>query len=661
MKRPTTATTAATLIGSDQRMRSTKAKELVAPVAKRSPASAGRDSEPKRRRSAAVDIAASRDRRSRPSSVAVLARQTRVEVDQRDGVKRLIARFPIPLEDDQEVDITFLLALPNLWEMMAEGFRVWGSGVARTTRYVRAGTLHLGIVSYLLERSPTAGPADLGVHWTSFKSWLDHYVTSDDASVLSPPTCKERYSALRPLLHCLLDHPFWGDTAAKALDEYPVNQYRNSGRHSQPRQRLPRDVLERIDAAAQRELIAIRDRLNEGQRLIADGTRLLLRGTPDYKNFSVVLARLAYLYPTMIPHQDQVRATDSKLAHWLYLPKSRGGHGVTKVGSYLYASSRDLVPFVLLITIDGLLNPDSVLTMTWPMITEWDRAGEPCYRVTASKPRAGHDPSKFVDPALYTTWIDTLKRATERIRSDLPLHARDRLFVFAQLWGEARTGSYFNSATSSTASSDPAWKLALKRFQELNGLPYFNLSQLRPTGADEIGIRWGSQAAQTALEHEEWRTTERSYAKSGTRDRERESLGTVVQTYERFIGTSGRSDVRRLRITPTMDKGSATPGYACLDPYDSPRPGQRKERLCSAYGECPACPLAGFDDKNPLAVASAVALRTAIHGAQRDIAPQAWLLRWVPVLKSLEGQLSTVTSEVAHRAALFKIRLPTVG
>src|SRR5690606_39934671 len=80
-----------------------------------------------------------------------------------------------------------------------------------------------------------------------------------------------------------------------------------------------------------------------------------------------------------------------------------------------------------------------------------------------------------------------------------------------------------------------------------------------------------------------------------------EASAGVQAPRERWISSDGRVDARSRG--PNKDRTAATPGFVCLDPFDSPLASQAKGKLCGAYGKCPSCPLATVDPDHVYALA----------------------------------------------------------
>jgi hypothetical protein len=585
---------------------------------------------------------------------------------ERDGspVTRLPIIFPDHRFGDQRIDLSFLLSLRNLYEPLSVAFRSWGTNVARKTRQEAARQLSRGFVRFAKSKKPDMSLRDLDETMLSaFIKWLDSADGSARNNITHPNTRRKNIHTLHVMLLAMTKHNLWKEEALRVLDIFPSRVYVATNEKSNPRARLSREHLEAIDAAAQRELIAIRNRLAEGRRLIEEGRAKIANGSSDYSDIAVTLAELTRRYPNVIPNYKQLRKEAPDLYSWVYKSNHRNhGFGNTLLGSYLYASPRELVPIVLLFAIEGGFNAESVLQMEFEELEIVSRLGVGSLRVSPKKHRGKKDPVKFFDPVWVLPWLQALEELTVRLRPFLPQQYEQRLFVYAQKWGEKRAPTAFEASKSSAGDSRSSqFPHALKSFISDNDLKRFTLGQLRPTESDEVGLAHGSLVASQAMNHAQFQTTEASYLSAGTRARESERLSLIVDQMKRWVVSGGKIDTRRSGRPNNFDKGSATPGFTCADPYDSPRPGQSQHRLCKAYGECPSCSQAAVNPSDPVSVAFYLGLKDAIVRGQAAMTPVAWLTKWRPILADLSGIFALVSESTLHKASQYTLRLPTVG
>jgi hypothetical protein len=581
----------------------------------------------------------------------------------KNGKRYICLTFARPNRKDHVLDVSFLLDLPNLTEPFLAGLRArCAELLSERSRVHDCNELALGLCTYLKTYHPTARLKDLRDDvLTSFVKWQDSPAASRvGLAALATGTSHGRVQVGMRMLEALRDIPPWSLDAADVLAEYPRNTH--PGRHFQvtPHATLPSAELEQILYAAIVEINAIRARLDEGERLLAEGQILLAAGagqsSREYRaSPALILAALVGLSPTVLPAHETLRASNPDLLNAII-----ESGGLSQFARYRYASSRDLVPFVIALTIEGAYNPDTVLGLTWAGVRPKETLGASLTTVEGPKARASNGISgKDLDPAVVDPWFDLLRRLTSRLQDALPEHEKGRVFVFSPE-SKGTQAKAFGSKTSG-ASSDTPWQHGLKRFRKHHDLPNFSLTNLRSTMLDLVGQREGSIAASQAGNHKNFQTTEGHYIGPGTRERERERLGFAVLQMERYLGTRGKIDPR-LSVRPNgMDQTAATPGFGCSDSYDSPIPGQRKGRFCRAFGRCPGCALVGADFEDPLAVAYWLALLDAMAAARDLLDPPQWLATWGREVAIVISMLDDVSPDVMAEARNLIVYLPPVG
>lgn len=137
--------------------------------------------------------------------------------------------------------------------------------------------------------------------------------------------------------------------------------------------------------------------------------------------------------------------------------------------------------------------------------------------------------------------------------------------------------------------------------------------------------------AQTArvkdlLDHRDVETTRNNYQNGIVLARQSQHLARAMEKHTRWSTSKGRVDPRDL---PAHHDGTAaTDGFTCIDPYDSPMPGQRKGRLCTAFAECPRCPLAMIELTNSRSAARCLELKGQFERTKELIGEVAFNSRW---------------------------------
>jgi hypothetical protein len=622
--------------------------------------------------SAASNVVQARKRMAREDAPASLS-QNRIERGiSPTGKPTLKAIFPRQGgREPQHLNLSFLLTFPNLQQMFAEAFLSWGASFAPKTRIENAASLKRYFFAYLTSAwSTELRPEDINDEvLIGFKDRLLNQLGAH-FKPLHPTTVSAALSDLRTVLTSL-NTGAWASAANRIAELIPAGPV-GADRKATPTQVLGMTHLLSIMEAAESEVLAVERRLAEAAQLLAEGrmrlnaqARITNNNRSDYSDFATCLAALAEAYPNIIPGMNVLKENYPSIANAV-----RNLHRLEKVESYLYPSSRDLVPFVLLLAVATVFNPETLLDLTWENINcEKDRAGTPAIEIIGAKGRADRNLVRLIDAnsaASSKLSLQQLLRCLENIT--LPIRAllaekdSKHVFVYVPRNGEKRPKAFGTEDQGQVVlrSSDPVWGAALRNFIKDNKIAAFTLSQLRPSILDLVQFMDGSlESARKVGNHRSASTTWTHYTSGGVRSRYRERIGQIILLRERWVRTRGAIDPRRLE--PQQDKGAATPGFSCLNPLDSPRPNQRSGKLCSDYGGCPSCAMAAAHPSDPICVAHYVALEMAIYRSQATMSPQTWVSRWVPVLADLTALRSWIPPDVFEASKEISIRLPNVG
>ncbi|WP_229257012.1 hypothetical protein [Duganella lactea] len=588
------------------------------------------------------------------------------------GELTLTIIFP-PREGHKQhrLDVSFLLGFPNLQPMFTDAFLYWGANLSPKTRICRRDSLRRFFFAYLESAwSNLLYPDEIDDELlTGFKDSLLKEIGTH-GKPLHPMTVSKALSDLRSML-AAVNIGQWARDANSIAARIPLGPA-GAEQKLEPTEVLRLEHLLAILEAAENEVLAIEQRferakvlLAEGQTRLVDPSRKLKNTRADYRDLATCLAALDKAYPGVIPLNREIRAMHPTLASAIH-----NTHGQDEINSYLYPSSRDLVPFALLIAIATVFNPETLLNLRWGDIDfDKDQAGIPAIEIVGEKGRASRNLVRLLDPNAAVSSQLSLKRTlaclreiTLRIRPHLAQDSADKLFVYVPRSNSRQpTGFCGESHKEPRNNSDScAWPKALKNFIKDNRLIPFTLNQLRPSILDLVQFMDGSlETARKVGNHCNPATTWTHYTSGGVKTRYRERIGQIILLRERWLRSNGVIDPRRL--TPGQDKGAATPGFSCLDPFDSPRPNQKPGKLCGDYGGCPSCPLAAAHPGDPLSVAHYRALETAIYRSQANMSASTWVERWTPILADLTALRAWIPQTVLEASRDISINLPNVG
>lgn len=572
-----------------------------------------------------------------------LRRTARIERSRGDdGRETLTAIFPNLAGPAQLLNLTAFLDFPNLVEPLADAVLRYAMGEtsngrirANATRAAFVTCLATGFLPFLKENGEIAlGLDQIDRALTNrFVRWLNR--TGSGKAVLMPGSRAQRLSALSTCVALWRISPRWNSQISTTL-HLPNNPW--PGRHRQitPTLILDGDAFSAVYRACVEEVVETIKFVERGREAAAaarDRIPAAPRSQSDYADRAICLAALDRAYPGVIPKGDAVRKDNSKLGDAI-----KTFHNYTDIVDVFYPSPRRLVPFVLLLGIHFCYNLGTALKSQIKDFTRTSLLGEERIRGAAYKGRSGREQRRNLpatdDPDNPARLLTFLKRWTERIRPLAPPHLRDRVFLFVPARGLNRGTRVTGYTTPDGVSSNDVWKHNLIAFARDHGLAGFTFRQIRHTVLDlahelfvgdlrALQALGGQRDPQTILSH---------YTSDAARRRNNERLAEALELRNRHV-TDKRIDARRACFGE--DVGCATPGWRCADPYDSSRTGQTKEKLCAAYGECPACALAQIDFRSATAYARAIQLDERISQAQAAMDPAQWLKKWAPVQERL--------------------------
>lgn len=563
----------------------------------------------------------------------------------------------------QEIELSWFARRPELAEPLADYLAKWGADKARATRAALPKRLRPfwrflderlvddeAEILFKLADINSALVADYA-RWLNDQS-LEHDWLRKGPSLTSKSVRQQRYSALLALIGHIRSSPRYADDVAEVharRNPWPLRH-----RETTSRAAISHVDLRAIRAACVADVTRTLEKLARGRAALAEVVPDLppagtASATP-FRDIRIVLRTLVARYAGRIPSRMELKRSDPGLARALNDPY----HSTQDVGEHLHFTARALVPFVVLIAIDGVFNAEGLLTMKWSAVERSHPIfGEDRWTLALEKRRAGktHRRSFAARPTAIDS-VPNLLRALETYsdlaRPHLPPAVADRVLTFWQNRG--KPFSVFHGSTSAT--EDGAWTRSLAAFVAQHDLPDFTLSMLRVSAADVVDEIAGgdTKAKQIMLGHASATTTDRHYKTTTGRVRAQEALATAMAWRERFIASGGRSDSRGGRLLEGR-MTAATPGFGCFEPMYSPLSNQRDGRACDAYGQCPACPLAWVDVSNPRAAGRLRQVRELVAHARNDVHPERWLEIWAPQFRALdEIWLPRFSREVAEAA-----------
>lgn len=337
-------------------------------------------------------------------------------------------------------------------------------------------------------------------------------------------------------------------------------------------------------------------------------------------------------------------------------------HSFAKVRRHLHFTSITLVPFILLIALESLFNPDTQLLINLDDVRKPSALSAGRYQAVSKKNRGkagiqthtyvGHDTYRYGSNVLYALLIKHTTLTRELVSPSL----RHRLFIFAN--DNCGYSAYHSQNTSSL------WGKNLNRFIAKHGLVKFTLSNLRATGSEIISRIFGGDVlpVKRKLHHKSIRTTETSYEnQNAKRWRKENTLASEMAIRERRIRSLKKADTRGLNLS-RPEKSAVTPGFLCFDPWRSPILGQTVGRMCTAYGRCPSCPLASVDQSSAKAFLRILQVRSRLEEARSVCGQTRWQAVWQPEIEAIdEWMLDFDQSTIDQAKAIYLPPIPEVA
>lgn len=551
-----------------------------------------------------------------------------------NGTDTLQMVFSRALHEPQRLDISYLLAFPNLAEPFAAALQRKLASDSEASRISFNKWLRLGFFSYLKNKAlQHLALGDLRSDvLREYVMWLNQKAPGNRKARWSEATRVQYLLAVRNTLSELRNLPRW----AKQLDpglSLPTHQWKGAKRRRKPVEILTDGELEKIYRACFEEIKKTRMRVESDWAVLAAFDQQLPvspKGYRDYPTREVALAAIAQMLPNRIPSYPVLSELNEPLLRAIKLFFG----GVVELRTALAPSPRQIVPFVLMLAFHTRLNPETLLASDLDDFRKGEYLGVPRFYSSHYKGRARRRqrPSVPIDESWDnpSSIYDFLVEWTSRIRPLASRKSANRLLIYVPRTTRTHVGFFdVESANGSFFAQ------VLEEFCDDNLLRHFSLKQIRPTMMD-LGRSLGGgdiRAAQALGDHRSPETTNSHYTSDAQRKRNDERLGEIMSQRSRWIDSEGKIDSRG--VVAGQDEGSATPGFRCFDPYRSPFSPHGK--LCLAYAYCVICPFAHIDISSTLVCAQLLMLLEAVRRGKGTLDPQGWLERMAPIESRLVG------------------------
>ena len=297
----------------------------------------------------------------------------------------------------------------------------------------------------------------------------------------------------------------------------------------------------------------------------------------------------------------------------------------------------DLAPFVYYLAFRTAMNGQPLLDLKASEVLLGSILGEERVKLASLKHRGNGimrpGLSQSSDPSSPYYVLKFLLRWTEDIRQLAQETIKDQLFLYVPR--NSRKGEAFNSYFQGGKGKSPQFNQSTIQICKRAGVPWIGFRRIRSTAGDIGDSAFGGDLLKVAqlLQQKNVSTTERHYRAGGPRRRQSEALAHGITLRQRWIDSSGTIDPRN--VHSEHDQTAATPGWGCLDPLSSPLRGQEAGRLCTAYGDCPNCPLAVLDIASVYAAGRCLQLKQAYRESRDAMGPISWEVRWSAAAREL--------------------------
>lgn len=557
----------------------------------------------------------------------------------------LVVHFTNTDGTTNQVNLSRWLRMGACAEEFAEAFARAHAGRAQTGRYTAAGSFSSGVLSYMRSTGRTYNvPEDFPRTFISdLKKHLERDCSRTQTPVLRPNTQKNYLKSISLLLPKLREM----DERWEAI-EVPPNLFSRPKTSAPPKSIDRQGMDEALIAAAKDTLDLMKNiwpRLAGVRRALHElrsGTSLP-KETPEQH-----VAHVLYDHDGNFPAPGNLRSAGK----WGVDPDTYRYYR-----SLAYPIGGDLVPCYLMLASSTGFNGQPLNQLQLSGIQTVSVLGQERLVLKSQKNRGGSAgrpgssstqrwAAAISDNALApNNVVNFLLDWTMILREYAAKPLSDDLFLHAVSEGGRYGITGFRIDSYACRSDNIPTRITnyIHDYCMRKRVKYCGTAMLR-LGLSEIVDEASDGDARTLkslLGHALIETGQDNYRTTDMLRRSKEHLAGGMAGQQRWITSAGKVDTRN---KPSYrDSSAATPGFICADPFDSPMQHEVEGRLCSAYGRCPACPLAAADPDESYAFARMLQLKDAFQSAKDTLGIVAWKLkygeafhaltsRWIPVL-----------------------------
>lgn len=508
----------------------------------------------------------------------------------RKGKAHLRSENPDPADDSWH-EIEAWLSLPNVGEELIEATVAIMSREKQTTRSGTHTSLRYGFIAFLNEVMPNAKLEDLCAEtFREFIEWLDA-IEPDGEERYSHVDKMHKLGVLRKLIRQLSPK-----LSALGVDhEVPVNQW-PGGNSQQKKGGRKRKAKSKETIPLQQFIDLLRAAIEAYEDLVKEIDPLLPEidkktaemtetGISELDSIEGVCATAILRYGGLLPGREWLKTKDRELF------RAIEAFGYTRIGRIINPMVNDLIPAFIILQCFTHWNEQPLCCLTLAGVERQAGAFKNKYKLSSYKRRAKSMVRRSFAPGDEVfnpcNVVDFMERWSKHIRLSAPKKIRDDLFLYVSKY----KGSKIGAVRSFAQPIGGKYSLTLNRklaFFKDRGIVPVGGRALRQAAADYLrGLLKDSQKVSILLDHSSVTITDLHYRSREAQRLDEVALAGAMAMKVRHQESDGKIDPRG----HYEDRSAATPGYGCVDPFDSPVVGQLSGRMCTAYGLCPPCPL----------------------------------------------------------------------
>lgn len=542
-----------------------------------------------------------------------------------------------------EIDITSWTAYPRIWKAFASSaLRIWDQNTERTKRTALY-DIERGLLSFLSDNALNdIALEDINPELLSrFSSWLDSQKNSQTGTLHSPNTKRKRFGFARSIIVDLQGKNLGVPRFSIRRNLWPEAHKQTV--HTTP---LTDQTMSSLYLAALQEIHETVTAYRWARRAIASNTQCAqsilssreIKRAPLKASLGLTLSIINIKYQGVIPPIDEIQNDSSALRN--SIAADHGGY--KRIEPMFYPTTRTWIPFFIILQIFFATNTETLLSAQLNDFRLVNILGQRRIHFTPEKKRSKSTIQRSSYPAIWKRdnpyyIYRFLIEWSKRIRPTAHLaHASALWLSVPRLTPKKSHRTELRAIQPTLTAHKSTIDNALKNFLERHGLPYLQFRQIRPTALEIVDRLTGGdiRAISAFAGHRSVQVTDRHYTSAAAARRDDYAVSLVENDRHRWLETGGKRHARERHKED--DCSAVTPGWRCLDPYDSPRPGATKGKLCAAYGECPLCPLATTDTTSSHDLARQLQFREQVVETLGEVSPERWSNHYRQVLHKLD-------------------------